>query len=241
MVPAVLLGIALLLGGFLIARWWVRAEPRQILVALRWVAIVAAAAVVIAMVVGRQWSWLWAGAIFLLPLLRRWNALRSWRNNARGPSPGGQSGVETDWFEMALDHDSGEMDGEVRRGRFAGRHLSGLALDEHLALWRECAGDDASRRVLEAWLDRVHGDAWRRQAGGAGGSGGPGAGAPAGGGAMTVEEARAVLGVGPEAGRDEIEQAWRRVMKTAHPDQGGSDWLAAKVNQAKELLLSRVA
>ena len=236
MVPAVILGVALLLGGFLIARWWVRAEPRQIVVALRWVAIVAAAAILIALVVGRQWSWLWAGAIFLLPLLRRWRAMASWGRNAQGPSPGGRSGVETGWFEMALDHDTGEMDGEVRRGRFAGRRLSALQLDDHVALWRECAGDDASRRVLEAWLDRSHGEAWRRAAGD---GAGPGAGTAPGGAGMTVEEARSVLGVGPGASREDIEQAWRKVMKSAHPDQGGSDWLAAKVNQAKELLLSR--
>ncbi|MBM3560595.1 MAG: hypothetical protein FJX53_12110, partial [Alphaproteobacteria bacterium] len=161
----VLFAVALLLGGFLIARWWVKAEPRQILIALRWVAIAAVIALVIVLVVGRQWTWLWAGALLLLPLLRRWRALTTWRRNARGPSPGGRSGVETGWFDMALDHDSGEMDGEVRHGRFAGRKLSDLALDDHLALWRECAGDDASRRVLEAWLDRVHWDGWRARAG----------------------------------------------------------------------------
>ncbi|MSO81555.1 MAG: molecular chaperone DnaJ [Alphaproteobacteria bacterium] len=235
MVPAVILGVALLLGGFLIARWWVRAEPRQIVVALRWVAIVVAAAILIALAIGRQWSWLWAGAIFLLPLLRRWRAMASWGRNAQGPSPGGRSGVETGWFEMELDHDTGEMDGEVRLGRFAGRRLSALQLDDHVVQWRECAGDEASRRVLEAWLDRRHGDVWRRVAGeGAG----PGEGTASGGAGMTVEEARSVLGVGPGASRDDIEQAWRKVMKSAHPDQGGSDWLAAKVNQAKELLLS---
>ncbi len=60
---------------------------------------------------------------------------------------------------------------------------------------------------------------------------------PPRGGAMSREEALEVLGLKPGCGRSEIQAAYLRLMRTAHPDQGGSDWLAARVNQARDVLL----
>ena len=137
---------------------------------------------------------------------------------------------------MSLDHDSGEMDGVVREGRFQGRSLSELELAQLLELLAECrAQDQHSAQVLEAWLDREHGDAWREQDPGSGAD--PGAAAPDTG-RMTVREAREILGVGESATRDDIVGAHRRLMQRLHPDRGGSTYLAAKVNEAKELLLA---
>jgi hypothetical protein len=62
---------------------------------------------------------------------------------------------------------------------------------------------------------------------------------PAGGGEMSESEARSLLGVGEAATRAEIEAAYLRVMKRAHPDQGGTSGLAAKVNAARERLLRK--
>ena len=144
-----------------------------------------------------------------------------------GPTPGQTSEIETAFLSMRLDHDTGEMDGTVLQGRYEGRTLRELGLPELLELLDECRGDRQSMAVMEAYLDRVHED-WR------GHRRPPPGRSPDG---MSEDEARAVLGVGPDATREEIVQAHRRLMQRLHPDRGGSDYLAAKLNAAKDLLL----
>jgi DnaJ domain len=56
-------------------------------------------------------------------------------------------------------------------------------------------------------------------------------------GTMTRDEAYQVLGLGPGASKAEIRAAHRRLMRGAHPDVGGSDWLASRVNEARDILL----
>lgn len=74
----------------------------------------------------------------------------------------------------------------------------------------------------------------RRPAGGRMGAKPP----PARGGPMSREEAYQVLGLQPGAAEAEIRAAHRRLMRAAHPDSGGSDWLATRVNQARDVLLN---
>ena len=87
--------------------------------------------------------------------------------------------------------------------------------------------------MLEAYLDRTLGMEWRERAGA---DGDTGAGANHGAG-MTEDEALNVLGLEKGAGEDEIRAAHRRLMLHAHPDRGGSAYLAAKIKAAKDLLL----
>lgn len=56
-------------------------------------------------------------------------------------------------------------------------------------------------------------------------------------GGMSREEAYAVLGLQPGADAEAVKAAYHRLMRTAHPDQGGSDWLASRINQARDVLL----
>ena len=55
-------------------------------------------------------------------------------------------------------------------------------------------------------------------------------------GKMTKREAALVLGVSPAAPAKRIKEAHKRIMLLNHPDKGGSPYLAAKINEAKDLM-----
>jgi hypothetical protein len=146
-------------------------------------------------------------------------------------SQGQTSRVRSQFLDMRLDHDSGELTGQIIAGPNAGHFLSEFDL---LQLTAMISGFDAeSVSLLESYLDRRF-PAWRQDAQGnaAGGQS-----RPAASGKMTNEEAYQILGLQPGAGRDEIGRAHRALMKKLHPDQGGSTYLAARVNEAKDTLL----
>jgi DnaJ domain len=148
-------------------------------------------------------------------------------------SEGQKSSVRTGMLSMELDHDTGAMDGEILAGRFKGKRLRALSLGELVELMQECqSASDQSASLLEAYLDRTHPD-WRTRAGSRQSSSGP----PPPGAMMSRDEAYAVLGLKPNCGEKEIREAHRRLMKQYHPDRGGSDYLAAKINQAKDVLV----
>ncbi len=147
-------------------------------------------------------------------------------------SSGQKSRVATSLLAMELDHDTGAMEGQVLAGPLRGKSLAALQEEQLKSFHASCAGaQDQSRALFEAWLDRNRPE-WRAAWGGA-----AAASAPAAGGPMSREEARAVLGVKANASADDIRNAHRRLMKEYHPDKGGSDYLAAKINAAKDKLL----
>src|SRR5258708_39449402 len=146
-------------------------------------------------------------------------------------SAGQTSRVRSQFLDMILDHDSGELRGQIVAGPHAGHFLEEFDLSQLTAM---IPGFDAeSVPLLESYLDRRF-PAWRQDAQGntAGGQS-----RPASSGKMTDEEAYQILGLQPGAGRDEIGRAHRALMKKLHPDQGGSTYLAARVNEAKDTLL----
>lgn len=160
------------------------------------------------------------------------------RHAAVIPAPSGPSGrassVETEWLAMQLDHDAGTVYGQVRRGRFAGRDLATLSVEEVVGLIAECGGDDPhSAQLLTAWLDRLHPD-WRQRH--AAGQQPPAAAAP---GRMSIAEAYEILGLQPGADAEAVQRAYRELMRRNHPDSGGSSWLAARINEARDVLLGR--
>ena len=185
-----------------------------------------------------HWSFLLFG---LAPLLPRLMVALNRAKAARGPTPGSTSRVETDRLRMTIDHDTGELSGEVLAGGYRGRTLDSLSRAELLALLSECRREDPeSARLLEAYLDRRLGPGWRDgdgdPAGGTHGAGG-GTGAGAGEFPMTAAQALEILGLGPDATREAIVSAHRRLIQKLHPDRGGSGYLAAQINRAKDILL----
>ena len=176
----------------------------------------------------------------LLPLINRFRSVPGFGHvgtgtagRDAGSSAGSASEVTTAWLRMRLDHGSGSVDGDVLQGSQKGRRLSTLTVDELVALRRECAHDSQSVGLIEAFLDRTHGGAWRAD------ETGPAAAAPVDDGKMTTERAAAILGVPPDATPEQIREAHHKLMKKVHPDQGGSDYLASEINAAKDFLLGR--
>lgn len=147
-------------------------------------------------------------------------------------TPGRTSQVRSRFLDMALDIDSGRMSGRFIAGPLAGQALDQIALDRLLRAFAEV--DEESAALLEAYLDRRE-PLWREHAEGDANRRGVGA-PPASG--MSAEEAHQILGLEPGAGEEAVRAAHRGLMKKLHPDQGGSTWLASRVNQAKDVLLS---
>ncbi len=144
------------------------------------------------------------------------------------------SAVQTPYLEMSLDHATGAVSGRALRGRFTGRALSDFTNAERMEFLSELRSNDAQgAQIFEAYLDRTS-PGWNASEG----NGGPRGGAGSRG--MTVDEAYLVLGLSRSATREDIQSAHRNLMKRFHPDQGGTTYLAAQVNEAKEVLLKHV-
>lgn len=241
MLPLFLLGLALLVGLVLIGRWYVTAEPKVLAKVLTRLAFGLIVVVIVFLAVTGRIGWALGAAAGTLPwVLRFVRAARTAKNFSRMAGAGGgqTSTVNTRFLRVSLNHETGDLDGDVLEGPFAGRALSGLGLAELVQLLKQCwVEDQQSTQVLEAYLDRVHPD-WRTKAGAEfAGEGAEAGGETHGDGEMTREEAYDVLGLQPGAGEAEIKAAYHRIISALHPDKGGSNFLAAKVNQAKDLLL----
>ena len=143
------------------------------------------------------------------------------------------SRVRTAYFEMELDHDTGAMTGRVLTGHYQGVTLESLDMPALTGLLGQVDGESGA--LLVAYLDRRH-PGWREDADGGAAAGQVKA---ASTGKMTAEEAHQILGVAPTATPEDIRRAHRLLMKKLHPDQGGSTYLAARVNEAKDVLLGR--
>jgi DnaJ domain len=148
-------------------------------------------------------------------------------------SSGQASRVRSNFVEMTLDHDTGAMNGTIVAGRLKGTSLDTLESSVLVGLLAEF--DEESRNLLAAYLDRRY-PRWRENVDGGATAG---RGGPPRFGKMSEEEAYQILGLQPGASADEIGRAHRSLMKKLHPDQGGSTYLAARVNEAKDVLLRR--
>ena len=176
----------------------------------------------------------------LLPLIKYIPILRNFyqqRKATKQPDKGKVSTVETSLFIMTLNHDTGHMDGEVLSGEFSEKKLSELSSEQLLDLYRLTKNNHPdSLSILEAYLDREKGENWRQdyeesaQAQPTQNTTNE----------MNTSEAYDILGLENGANREEIINAHRKLIQKLHPDRGGNNYLAAKLNQAKEHLLSKL-
>lgn len=215
--------------------WFMRANPSSLARNMRMVLVVLGAIAVGGMLI--------FGLRFLPSLLPELFGLaglvitgliaRALRNRPSGgfssPGTGRRTEVRTAFLQAWIDHGTGDVGGTVLTGQFAGRTLDRLSDSELLDLHEECRGDADSLRVMEAYLDRRLNADWRtaRQ---------PPPRGPRSD--MTREEALAVLGLAEGASEEEIRAAHRRLIRRTHPDAGGTADLAARINRAKDVLLS---
>ena len=157
------------------------------------------------------------------------------RSNMSGTgSPGQISEINTQYLHMVLFHDTGMMDGEVLQGKYSGSKLGMLELEQILELRNECASDADSLGVLEAFLDREH-PGWREHARASSAQDNASSNST-----MNENQAYEILGLDEKATRNEVVEAHRRLIQKLHPDRGGSTYLAARVNEAKSILLAKL-
>ena len=232
-------------GLFIIFHWLSRQPPR-----VRWqfVAVLFAVGLLVLVLTGRA-HWLAAVFAALLPFLRGLlrllgsipipmlkrvlDGIKAARSET-GPSSGQTSTVQSAYIRMTLNHDSGEINGEVLAGQFKGSMLDNLKLEALLQLLRECQDDEESVALLQAYLDRVYADSWQQQADAQGQQR-----ASIDPAEMSREEALQILGLSSDADEREVIETHRRLMQKLHPDRGGSAYLAATINLAKDTLLGK--
>jgi len=229
------LGVLVLAVGLWLARAFAEADPRELARGLRQAAMVLGAVlsggVFILGVASEQGLLVLLGAggmgFIGYSLWRRRGQIRP-ANVAPLPS---RSEIETEFVKMRIDHDGGTLAGTVLKGRLRGRGLGELSRDQLMKLWREARPTDPrGASLLEAYLDRFM-PSWRQQT------------VPDGTAlvqsqeAMTTEEALAILGLAPGAAESDIREAYHRLTIKMQPEEAGSPYLAAKLKQARDLLL----
>ncbi|MGP0095037.1 MAG: DnaJ domain-containing protein [Xanthobacteraceae bacterium] len=229
--PTLLFGVLLLVILLWGSKAFTKLDPKQLTPLLRYLGGFAALAAAAFLVV--------RGALALaVPLglvglsMLGWTQLGGF-GPRRDEGRGRVSRVRSAFLEMELDHATGAMRGQILSGQYQGTALDTLPVETLAALVMDI--DAESRALLIAYLDRRH-PGWSEHT-----QADPTAGrrAPAASGKMTEQEAYQILGVQPGASTEEIGRAHRTLMKKLHPDQGGSTYLAARVNEAKEVLLRR--
>ncbi|GJM12877.1 MAG: hypothetical protein DHS20C12_12800 [Pseudohongiella sp.] len=171
----------------------------------------------------------------LLRLLPMWHLFKGKVSAAKSPNRDQVSTIRTEFFEMELRHDDGSMDGTVLQGKFSQSRLSKLQMTELIEILKECGQDADSAQVLEAYMDRAFPE-WREQTQ----AGYHGTDSAVEESTMTEALALEILGLDASADKKQVTKAHRSLMQKMHPDRGGSDYLAQKINAAKDFLIGRL-
>ncbi|MEL6504760.1 MAG: DnaJ domain-containing protein [Pseudomonadota bacterium] len=226
-----IIAILVVLAGLL----FIILPPKALASALKMFPVLVLGVLAVGLLFAKQFVAAGMVAMGAISLWRRWSGVGRLSSPSTGSHGASHSNVRSAALEMELDHETGAMNGIVLAGRHEGSELDAMERDDLFDLYGEIVDDAESLALLEAYLDRRY-PAWREDTETDAGAGEAGA---AGAGPMGQEEAYEVLGLAAGATAAEIRAAHRRLMKSAHPDSGGSTFLAAKINEAKDVLLSR--
>ena len=229
----VLVGGLAIVAALVAFRVLFKADIRRVARSMRWI-VGGLAALLAAFLSIRGQAWIGAligaGAYSIL----RYGRLGPIVFESGEPSEDIESSVRSRFISMTLDHASGSVEGRVVAGAFRGTNLLDLGESDTRLLLAEVASDPNSLALLETWLDKNRAG-WRdyfaaQDASGQGQGSSP---------IDPDEEAYEVLGLKPGATAEEIRAAHHKLMKGVHPDQGGSTYLASKINEAKDRLLKK--
>jgi hypothetical protein len=235
MIINLLIALAIIFGVYHAIRFAGRAPPKVLVRAAKMAAGIAACGVA-GLLFLRGHSEIAVALIGLGAWIAGYGVAPQWLQRFKGGKPGAQRSA---MIEIEIDASSGAMQGVVLAGTYEGRQLGELTPAECNGLYQEVfAADQAGARLLEIYFDRRF-PGWRQTGEGDANTGSRQAAHHRVTGAMTEDEAYEVLGLGKGATRDEITTAHRTLMKKLHPDHGGTTALAARVNEAKEILMRR--
>ena len=234
--------IGSLSGLGLLLYFFINTPPAQLKRIVFWSTGIVSVGIFIFLLYRLSGSFLWSWVVFLIPLILRWRGLiqqiRRAAKTASGPAKGQVSSVNTEFLEMNLDHDTGEMSGLVIKGEKKGYRIETLNLNQLLELIEESNSDAASIQLLERFLDKYFDENWRetyqsssdRYENNNDYSSD----------SISRAQALKILGLVEPVTDEQIKEAHRRLILANHPDRGGSTFLATQINKAKDVLLENV-
>ena len=227
--------LAVLVGLGLLCYLFIKTPAARLKRFLFWGAGILSVGVLIFLLYRLSGSFIWTWIVFLIPLILRWRGLIQQIGNAAktvsGPTKDQVSSVHTEFLEMRLDHDTGEMSGLIKKGGKTGQRIESLNLNQLFELLDEAKSDATSIQLLERFLDKKFDENWRDKYHGTSQENHYNA--------ATIDRSKAldILGLTDPVTREEIKEAHRRLMLANHPDRGGSTFLATQINEAKDFLL----
>ena len=227
--------IAVLVGLGLLCYLFIKTPAARLKRFLFWGVGILSVGVLIFLLYRLSGSFIWSWIVFLIPLILRWRGLiQQIRNAAKtvsGPTKDQVSSVHTEFLEMSLHHDTGEMSGLIKKGEKTGQRIESLNLNQLFELLDEAKSDATSIQLLERFLDKKFDENWRDKYHGTSQENHYNT--------ATIDRSKAldILGLTDPVTREEIKEAHRRLMLANHPDRGGSTFLATQINEAKDFLL----
>lgn len=222
-----LIALLVLVGLMAFLGWYGKASDEDRNRALKNLLIWGIAGALLLLVITGRIPWLFAIISAALPFWRKIMAARSLLGTfQRFTGQSFNTRLTTQWLRIQFDVVARKIDAEILQGQYTGQHLSQLDDAAVQTLLDECSADKQSVAAIHAYLRARH-------------SGWGGTSSPA---SINTELSRTqaleILGLEETASEDDIRKAHKRLMQKVHPDRGGSDYLAAQINAAKDYLLN---